>query len=55
MRETTCTFELNRQPASRFSCTGFGAVIAFSGDGAGVNNPDATGLRDIGPIPKGTY
>jgi len=55
MRQINCTFELNKQPTSRFTCTGFGGVVAFSGDGPGLNNPDATGIRDVGPVPTGTY
>lgn len=55
MRQTNCTFELNKQLTSRFTCMGFGGVVAFSGDGPGLNNPDATGIRDVGPIPTGTY
>ena len=51
----SCFFLLNSQPTSIFQCAGFGGVSAFSGDGASVDVPSATGKQDEGPLPLGTY
>ncbi|MGF6916892.1 tlde1 domain-containing protein [Paraburkholderia sp. 40] len=51
----SCTFELNRKETSRFVCSGFGAVEAYSGQRAGRDNPDNVADVDVGPIPPGTY
>lgn len=50
-----CTFLLNNQRMSALQCPGLGAVAAFSGDGASIDNPAATAKKDEGPLPKGTY
>lgn len=50
-----CTFLLNNQRMSALQCPGLGAVAAFSGDGACIDNPAATAKKDEGPLPKGTY
>ncbi|TKC80419.1 DUF2778 domain-containing protein [Trinickia terrae] len=50
-----CTFALNGQSTSFLKCPGVGVMAAFSGHGAGRNNPNATGREDVGPIPRGTY
>jgi hypothetical protein len=50
-----CGFSLNDQETSQLWCSGFGAVVAYSGDGRGRDNPRATALRDVGPLPAGTY
>ncbi|WP_186258332.1 DUF2778 domain-containing protein [Burkholderia gladioli] len=50
-----CTFDLNGKTTSTLNCPGFGMVSAFSGTKSGRDNPNATGIEGIGPIPKGTY
>lgn len=50
-----CTFDLNRERVSTLNCPGFGTIPAFSGKGRARDNPEATGLKGVGPIPKGTY
>ncbi|PRX30755.1 uncharacterized protein DUF2778 [Paraburkholderia sp. BL18I3N2] len=50
-----CTFLLNGQADSVFSCEGTASVTAFSGTGRGRDNPDDTAIENVGPIPKGTY
>lgn len=29
--------------------------LAYSGNGAGLNNPDMDGVKNVGPIPVGSY
>ncbi len=50
-----CTFDLNGKTISTLNCPGFGMVSAFSGTKSGRDNPNATGIEGVGPIPKGTY
>lgn len=50
-----CTFALNGKTMSTLNCPGFGMVPAFSGKDSGRDNPNATGIEGVGPIPKGTY
>ncbi|MFM0237606.1 DUF2778 domain-containing protein [Paraburkholderia phytofirmans] len=50
-----CTFVLNGQRDSVFSCEGTASVAAFSGMDHGRDNPDDTAVENVGPIPKGTY
>ncbi len=50
-----CTFELNGKSTSFLNCPGVGMLPAFSGRDKGRDNPEATGIETIGPIPKGTY
>jgi hypothetical protein len=50
----SCTFTLNSQEKSWFTCPGVGSVEAFSGDGQGRNNPKATSSYH-GAIPRGRY
>jgi hypothetical protein len=54
----TCVFNLNSEQFSILGCHGEGVppmLKAFSGRDRGRDNPNSTGLPDIGPIPKGTY
>jgi hypothetical protein len=51
----SCAFRLNNRPMSYLQCSGFGGVVAFSGDGASIDNPAATARQDEGPLPVGTY
>ena len=55
MSSVVCTFELDRKETSRLQCSGFGAVVAFSGHEQGRGNPDWTAVENYGPIPHGTY
>ncbi|WP_347555500.1 DUF2778 domain-containing protein [Robbsia sp. KACC 23696] len=50
-----CTFALNGKATSIFNCPGFGAVAAFSGQKSGRDNPAATAIASIGPLPRGRY
>ncbi|CAJ9201702.1 Protein of uncharacterised function (DUF2778) [Burkholderia pseudomallei] len=50
-----CTFVLNNQSTSAFHCPTVGTLPAFSGRGSGRDNPEATAIEKIGPIPKGIY
>lgn len=50
-----CIFALNSQKSSLFTCVGFGAVAAFSGNGPYVDSPADTAVPNQGPIPKGRY
>lgn len=50
-----CTFLLNSKESSHLYCSGFGSVKAFSGTERGRDNPYATALPDVGPLPVGTY
>lgn len=50
-----CAFDLNGKTTSTLNCPGFGMVPAFSGKDSGRDNPNATGIEGVGPIPKGTY
>jgi hypothetical protein len=50
-----CTFRLNKQQTSTLSCSGFGEVTAYSGQEDGRDNPTATSIIDVGPIPPGKY
>jgi len=50
-----CTFVLNKQTTSTFTCEGTAPVEAFSGTGRGRDNPDDTAIEKIGPLPTGTY
>lgn len=43
-----CTFFLNRENVSTLVCPGFGSVLAFSGMGKYVDDPDATALPQKG-------
>ena len=36
-------------------CPGVGDFDAFSGDGAGKDNPNDAGIVDVGPLPPGRY
>jgi hypothetical protein len=51
----SCQFILNNTQFSTLSCSGVGAFTAFSGNGAGRDNPGAVDQRDIGPLPHGRY
>jgi hypothetical protein len=50
----SCTFALNSQAISWFTCPGVGSIPAFSGDGPGLNNPRAAATEN-GAIPPGRY
>ncbi|HTH61615.1 MAG TPA: DUF2778 domain-containing protein [Paraburkholderia sp.] len=50
-----CTYWENGKTTSRLFCSGFGSVEAFSGTGPGRNNPRATAMANIGPLPSGRY
>jgi hypothetical protein len=50
-----CTFILNKEKSSVLSCNGIAPVAAFSGADGGRDNPDATAIANVGPIPKGRY
>ncbi|MFM0741297.1 DUF2778 domain-containing protein [Paraburkholderia xenovorans] len=50
-----CTFVLNRQTTSTLTCEGTVPVEAFSGTDHGRDNPDDTAIKNIGPLPQGTY
>jgi len=51
----TCFFTNNGMPTSLLTCNGVGRFPAFSGQRQGRNNASLTSVRDIGPIPQGTY
>jgi hypothetical protein len=51
----SCVFTLNGRKTSTLVCSGYGTVEAFSGQLHGRDNPDATAIPSIGPIPHGTY
>lgn len=51
-----CTFHLNSGQLSNLSCPGNGFFPAYSGNkGAMRNNPDDSGIQDVGPLPPGKY
>lgn len=50
-----CTFVLNDQTYSTLTCEGTAPVQAFSGTDQGRDNPDDTAIKNVGPLPKGTY
>ncbi|WP_186019116.1 DUF2778 domain-containing protein [Burkholderia gladioli] len=50
-----CFFTLNSRNFSTLFCPGLGGVIAFSGNGKYVDDPNATAIKNKGPIPKGRY
>jgi len=50
-----CTFALNAQPMSSLDCRELGCMAAFSGTGAARNNPRSTGVKSVGPLPRGRY
>lgn len=51
-----CTFRLNGQGLSTFSCPGVGFFPAYSGNaGSYRNNPNYAATPDKGPLPKGRY
>ncbi|WP_109480382.1 DUF2778 domain-containing protein [Paraburkholderia sp. C35] len=50
-----CTFLLNDQATSQLFCSGFGSVEAYSGTRQGRDNPRATAMPNVGPLPVGTY
>lgn len=52
---STCVFTLNGRGSSTLVCPGIGAFPAFSGNGVGRDNPNATDKIDIGPLPAGRY
>lgn len=49
-----CTFVLDRKKVGTLQCDGR-SYGAFSGNGAGQDNPDMTNVPETGAIPKGTY
>ena len=51
----SCTFSLNNKEFSVLGCAGVGNFVAFSGKGAGRNNPASVSLLDFGALPPGTY
>lgn len=51
-----CLFHLNGGSLSTLSCPGLGFFPAYSGNaGPYRNNPDATHIKDVGPLPPGRY
>jgi len=50
-----CTFVLNDQTTSTLTCEGTAPVEAFSGTDQGRDNPEETAVKNVGPLPKGTY
>ncbi len=50
-----CTFVLNDKTTSLLTCEGTAPVEAFSGANEGRDNPDDTDMKNVGPLPKGTY
>ncbi|WP_322044767.1 DUF2778 domain-containing protein [Paraburkholderia sp. J67] len=50
-----CEFILNNKKTSTLTCSGFGAVEAYSGQKQGRDNPADTAMPEIGPLPAGTY
>lgn len=51
----TCFFRLNGKRMSILQCIDFGSVLAFSGNGRYVNDPNATSIPNNGPLPHGIY
>ena len=51
----TCTFTLNGMPLSLLRCYGIGNFPAFSGQKQGRNNASLISVKNIGPIPHGSY
>ncbi|MCX4156161.1 MULTISPECIES: DUF2778 domain-containing protein [Paraburkholderia] len=51
----SCSYSLNNQKLSSLVCLGLGAMPAFSGRPAYVNNPADTAIAGNGPIPAGRY
>jgi hypothetical protein len=49
-----CTFVLNGEPMSVF-VAGAAQYPAFSGIGDHINKPNSACIKDLGPIPRGTY
>ncbi|WP_227746938.1 DUF2778 domain-containing protein [Paraburkholderia franconis] len=49
------TFTLNNRETSTFTCSGFGAVAAYSGHGRGRDNPNDVADVGVGAIPPRTY
>ncbi len=48
-----CTFHLNSGQLSNLSCPGIGFFPAYSGNkGAMRNNPNDSGIQDVGPLPQ---
>lgn len=50
-----CALDLNNKDVSILSCPDVGALQAFFGQRQGRDNPVATAIQDIGPIPKDIY
>ncbi|MDF7681680.1 DUF2778 domain-containing protein [Enterobacteriaceae bacterium ESL0689] len=51
-----CTFRLNGQNMSTFSCPGVGFFPAYSGyAGSTRNNPNDIAKPEVGPLPTGRY
>jgi uncharacterized protein RhaS with RHS repeats len=48
-------FELNGKAEGSLECACGEKYRAFSGNGAYRNQPDATSVKDNGPLPEGTY
>jgi len=51
----TCFFRLNGKRLSTLDCLDLGSVLAFSGNGRYINNPESTAVPKDGPIPMGKY
>jgi hypothetical protein len=51
----SCTFKLNGLPLSLLVCPGVGNFPAFSGQLPRRNDPGATAVAGIGPLPRGRY
>jgi len=51
----SCTFQLNRKTNSFLQCPGVGNLLAFSGTGPSRDNPSATAIANVGPLPVGRY
>lgn len=51
----SCKFALNGKPLSTLDCGEDGKYEAFSGLGERANDPTATAIEFVGPLPKGTY
>ena len=49
------TYELNSQPTSQLKCECGDTYQAFSGSGAGRNDPRQASNSNVGPIPPGVY
>ncbi|MGG1947048.1 DUF2778 domain-containing protein [Trinickia sp. NRRL B-1857] len=50
-----CFFRLNGKRLSTLDCLDLGSILAFSGNGRYINNPESTAVPKDGPIPKGKY